>query len=294
MTISTIDRCLAAMLIGGLLFAYAASAADSPHWDKKMCQTCHTDALPVAGSASLKDANSEGLCESCHGERGDATGCRHLSDLAAGDLEMPDSFRDSLSDGAVVCTTCHDIVYQCKNARRQFSYQNPSFLRDRKSLRTGEFCFNCHEANGYKKLSPHKGVAGSPPGPTCLLCHATMPEASDTGQLTVKFNFDMDHNATCAGCHEVRPHPLGMSFSQAEQSEWVHLVAPAADILENMRESRAEFGISLPLDPNTGEIFCATCHNPHDFKVGGARGSQNSGAKHRLRLNNICQACHDK
>ena len=294
MTILTIDRFAAVVLIGGLLLACTTNAAESPHWNKSMCQTCHTDELPVAGSAGLKNANVEGLCESCHGRSGDAPGCRHISGMPMGDLEAPETFRESLDDGAVTCTTCHDIVYQCKNARRQFSFQNPMFLRERKSLRTGEFCFNCHVVDDYKKLNPHTGVSGSSQSPTCLLCHATMPHAGDKGELVVNFNMQADLNTICVGCHDVRPHPSGMTFSRAEQETWVHLVVPPDDIRENMSESRAALGVELPLSPVTGEIFCATCHNPHEFKVGGEHGSQEPAMKHRLRIRDICQACHDK
>jgi len=90
---------------------------------------------------------------------------------------------------------------------------------------------------------------------------------------------------------------MSMSFGAAaseKQDEWVHFVPPSEAVLQNMRESQAETGIELPLNPQNGEIFCATCHNPHDFKVGGEHGSQESGMEHRLRQDNICQACHDK
>ena len=61
-----------------------------------------------------------------------------------------------------------------------------------------------------------------------------------------------------------------------------------------MQKAQAETGIGLPLNPLNGEVFCATCHNPHDFKFGGEHGSQELEAKNRLRMSNICQACHDK
>ena len=99
------------------------------------------------------------------------------------------------------------------------------------------------------------------------------------------------------GCHKVRPHPGSMSFSAAaseRNDEWVHFVKPSETVLENMREAQAETGIGLPLDPHDGEIFCATCHNPHDFKVGGEHGSESPAAADKLRTDNICQVCHDK
>jgi hypothetical protein len=86
-----------------------------------------------------------------------------------------------------------------------------------------------------------------------------------------------------------------MSFGTSREEEgWVHLVSPSENILEKMRMAEADTGIVLPLNPQTGEVFCATCHNPHDFKIGGEHGSQVQDAKDRLRMNRICLACHDK
>jgi hypothetical protein len=86
-----------------------------------------------------------------------------------------------------------------------------------------------------------------------------------------------------------------MSFGGSQSTdEWVHFVVPSAEVLEHMKKAQAETGIGLPLNPQNGEIFCATCHNPHDFKLGGEHGSEEQVARNRLRINNICQACHDK
>ena len=284
---------VSAVLIVGLLLSVGVNAEDDPHWNKNECQTCHVDAVPVAGNISLHEADAEALCETCHGDRGDAKPCRHGSGLAVGDMTIADNFRASLKDGEVVCSTCHDVVYQCERPRVQYSFENPGFLRDRTSRKTGGYCFNCHEKAGYDKLNPHAGITGNPPRPTCLLCHKSFPETSSTGQLEVEFNMHNDLNDTCRGCHNVRPHPRNL-FAANTADEWVHFVVPSAEVLKNMHEAQAETGIGLPLNQLNGEVFCATCHNPHDFKFGGEHGSQEHEAKNRLRMNNICQACHDK
>ena len=294
MTILTINL---RILIAGLAIALAASqsswAQDSPHWNKGTCGACHVEATPVAGSISLKASDAESLCESCHGDRGDAKSCRHLSGIPVGDLLIPERFQASLKEQQVVCTTCHDVVYQCEHPKLYYSFDNPGFLRDWEYKKTGEYCFECHQSSEYQKLNPHNGVAGNPLRATCLLCHSSFPETSSTGQLNVEFNMQHDLNDTCRGCHDVRPHPNNM-FSPGQSDEWIHLVVPSDEILEKMRKSEQETGVVLPLNSQNGEIFCATCHNPHAFKVGGEHGSQSANAKHRLRLNNVCQACHDK
>jgi hypothetical protein len=270
-------------------------AQGSPHWKKNTCQTCHVEPAPVDGLVNLNESDAEALCETCHGDRGDAIPCRHASGIPIGDVAIPESLGASLKDDKVVCSTCHDIVYQCEHARPHFSYQNRGFLRDRTSRDSSDYCFKCHDSSEYGKLNPHAGVTGMPPRSTCFLCHASIPEASVTGELLVKFNMQHDMNDTCRGCHNVRPHPKGMTYGgKSVREEWIHLITPSAAVIENMRESQIETGIGLPLNPLNGEVFCATCHNPHDFKLGGEHGSEEQVAKNRLRMNNICQACHDK
>ena len=282
-------------VIAGLALIFAVNQAslaqDNPHWQKDTCQVCHQEAEPVAGPVNLNAPDAEALCETCHGDRGDAKSCRHASDISAKGYEVDDNLVSSLKDGRIACTTCHDLVFQCERPNTYYRYENAGFLRERGLQDTAEYCSKCHEPK-LGKLNPHQGVGGSPPGPTCLLCHANVPEADAMGQLIVEFNMEHDLNDTCRGCHEVRPHPKN-TFRPSSTEEWVHLVVPSAKILENMRETKAATGVGLPLSPVNGEVVCATCHSPHDFKVGGGHGSQ-VGTKHKLRINNICQACHEK
>ena len=294
MTILVIRPGILALLLGSLLFHSTTYAEDSPHWNKDGCQTCHVEAAPVDGVVNLNATDAEALCETCHGDRGDALPCRHASGVAVGNVTVADKLQSSLKDGQLVCSTCHDIVYQCERPRMHFSLQNRGFLRDRTSRQAGDYCYKCHDQSAYAKLNPHAGVAGSPPRQTCLLCHESVPETSATGELVVNFNMQTDLNDACRGCHDTPPHPKSMSFSKKAPDGWVHLRQPSDGVRERMRETQTLTGIELPLDPQTGEIYCATCHNPHDFKIGGEHGSQSRNAKYRLRLDNICQACHEK
>jgi hypothetical protein len=297
MTMLIIRRVILPFLLGSLLASPASRAEDSPHWSKESCQTCHSEATPQAGTASLNAVDAEALCENCHGSRGGAVPCRHSSGIPVGDIEIAPIFQSSIKDGQIVCSTCHDIVYQCKNAKPHFSLQNRGFLRDRTSRNAGDYCFKCHNESAYSKLSPHQGIVGSPPRPTCLLCHEQLPESGSSGELLVEFNMRHDLNDTCRGCHKTPPHPKAMTFSTFAAKApdgWIHLIEPSEKILATMEVTREVTGTVLPLDPQSGEVFCATCHNPHDFKVGGEHGSQSRQAKNRLRVDNICQACHEK
>ena len=101
---------------------------------------------------------------------------------------------------------------------------------------------------------------------------------------------EKDLNETCQGCHVSRPHPRSMTFGGAQDEGWVHFVEPPDEVRERMLKIKGETGIDLPLDPTNGKVFCATCHNPHEFK-GGPVAQQ---PKHRLRTDDICQVCHEK
>jgi hypothetical protein len=79
-------------------------------------------------------------------------------------------------------------------------------------------------------------------------------------------------------------------YSKQDEEKWVHLVMPSAEVLTRIQRAEAQAGVVLPLNPETGEIFCATCHNPHEFKGGSVAEQPN----HRLRANDICQVCHEK
>ena len=294
MTTSITNPVLSGLTLICLLLPLLADAQDSPHWNTNTCQACHVEAAPAAGNATLSEPDTEALCESCHGSRGNALPCRHASGIPAGDIAIAESLQGSLKNGQVVCSTCHDIVFQCERPKIQFSLQNPGFLRDRTSHESSDYCLKCHDVSAIEKLTPHAGVAGSPPGPTCPLCHVGIPETGSNGELLVEFNMGNNLNNMCLGCHLVTPHPKGMSFGTPKEEEgWVHLVAPSEKVLGKMRQTQAETGIGLPLHPETGEVFCATCHNPHDFKIGGEHGSEFRDTKHRLRINNVCQACHE-
>jgi uncharacterized Zn finger protein (UPF0148 family) len=282
-------------LIAAMLVSFSVSAQEdvsaSPHWTASGCVACHANATPAKGAVNLKAADAEALCETCHGSRGDALPCRHGSDIPAGSLAIAESLQSSLKDGNVVCTTCHDIVHQCERPKQYYSLENPGFLRDRTSRDAADYCYKCHKESAYSALNPHKGVAGNPPRATCPLCHTAVPESDRTGAIRASFNMEHDLNDTCRGCHEVRPHPRPIViYTKQQEDEWVHLVAPSQEVLAQMRHAEQANGVVLPLSPEKGEVFCATCHDPHEFK-GGPVAEQ---PEHRLRADNICQVCHEK
>jgi len=269
----------------------ADDSQSDPHWNKKTCETCHLNAIPVPGNIALRADRAEELCESCHGSHGNARSCRHSSDVPVGGQPMLESYRNSVQDGQLVCTTCHDLTVQCLSPGKPYRIVNPGFVRDRSSPDTSEHCYGCHDDSEYEKLNPHEMVAGDPAKPTCLLCHASIPVADERGRLVVDFNMPDKLNDTCLGCHNIRAHP-GRSIA-AKPGGWSHLALPSAEVQRNMQLTVAKYGSVLPLDPYSGQVFCATCHNPHDDGLEGYPVATPPGSEHRLRVNDICQACHD-
>jgi hypothetical protein len=259
------------------------------HWNKATCGACHAGGPPAAGNIALKHAPLEEGCSECHDGRGGAPGCRHRSDLPVGDLSVPEYYKAAMINDRITCRTCHDVTFQCNNPDIAYSFQNPGFLRNRVSRDTADQCFECHDSQRYAALNPHAGTIEDWPEPTCLLCHERVPQSTANRASGVSFNMQRDLNDICRGCHDVRPHPTGMSFG-AKPEGWVHLATPSADVRGKMERWEAATGLRLPLSPYNGEIYCATCHDAHES----AEGVAAQQPEDRLRADNICQACHEK
>jgi len=279
------------LLLGCTAASYPGRAepVGNPHWDSSACQACHEHPNPDPAHLGLRTAEPDALCADCHGEGYDGGSCRHASGISPGAMPVPDSLRVALVADRITCTTCHDLAVQCTAPGQSYRYMNPGFLRDRKSLDTASECFRCHDPRGFEKLNPHENAGDR----SCLLCHATQPSRGADGHwLAVDFNMQHDLNDTCRGCHPVRPHPAN-AFSGVEPG-WDHLAVPSDKVVAKMRATEAATGAVLPLEPETGKVHCATCHEPHEDGLNIHPAVAGPGTAHRLRLEHMCQACHEK
>lgn len=277
------------LLAGLLLLPFAAGTAEpeaSPHWDRRACGACHVDATAGGGP---RHAEGDALCQDCHEGEG-ALPCRHASDLAlsaARRASLPAAYQSALNGGRLGCSSCHDLLLQCEGGS-DTAYLNPEFLRGGPFRPPERACLQCHDAGKYQKLNPHRQIDnGQLDQKSCAFCHAG---AVADGRIEPATSFHIAGERQCMGCHPVAPHPLAMPGQPTD--DWTHLARPDDGMLARMRDTAARTGIELPLDPATGKVSCFSCHDPH--AAGVIPGLPPPQDKARLRMRDICEACHDK
>ena len=282
---AAVARCLAVALTG-LCCAWPAIAAagDFPHWDEQACNACHGEGTPT----SIESYDDDAMCGTCH-EKAGTRSCRHPSNLVpddSGSVSLPDAYRSSTRGGRLVCTTCHDPLVQCQGDKLA-PYLNPRFLRGGPFQQPDEACLLCHDGASYAKLNPHAQLAG---GETrqdvCGFCH------KGTGdRISATSGFRIDASTHCLSCHAIAPHPMSMIPGSGIDS-WNHLVVPGESTMRRMSATRERTGARLPVEPGTGKITCATCHDPHEAGV--IAGDQPFLDRARLRPAARCEDCHEK
>lgn len=268
----------------------------NPHWRADACLACHA-ATPTQTALALRDADANRLCGVCH----DALSPHsyiHPTDMPLPPpmaQRAPQSFRDAVvrGGGNLTCLTCHDLPMQCLPARARERAFNPLFFRDGPYRDRTALCYRCHDGKAYERLNAHEqiGAQGRRREERCLVCHEHVPAAAGE-PARVDFNVPGDLSALCTGCHPSIPHPGG-SFSFGRKGEPNHLVVPAPGMAERMRRQARAQGIVLPLDPNTGKVYCGTCHNAHARGVLQGAAAHGADGKDRLRSPRLCEACHE-
>jgi hypothetical protein len=243
----------------------------NPH-EKNICAVCH-----VRREKMLRFDNDTMLCEKCHSE-GDVSVEAHSTNfkyVETKEVRIPRDF--PLNDGKVTCLTCH--LFNCLD-KNNFKYLRRPFSH------ITEFCFNCHNADEYKKYNPHIQI--NPDGTVnennCIICHSVKPDIKkDKGIESILLKGEP--NKICDGCHQIREaHPTGI----------LHTVTPSSTILNNIKSYEQKRGLVFPLGKNN-QILCVTCHLPHQFEL--IKGQAKNKYKHRTRLPEgyeLCNVCHNK
>ncbi|WP_303902743.1 hypothetical protein [Thiohalomonas denitrificans] len=278
----------------------------NPHWREEGCPACHQGGEEGAPALRTDDINR--LCNSCHstaavGDYIHPVGMKAHSDFLS---RMPPDFKEAITRGGnrVTCITCHDLPMQCDTSRRDEGNLNPRFFRGGPYQERTDLCFNCHNPKKYERYNPHDQIndQGELDLERCYVCHSVMPERSHAkGIHDVQFNLVDKLEQLCTGCHPWQPHPGGgwASFASGSTNGKGpnHLVVPTEEIRRNLEQHEKQNNIAMPLEPATGRVFCATCHNPHERGVQYLhRADKGADGVRRLRRgqHEICDACHDK
>jgi hypothetical protein len=274
------------------------SQVPNPHWRDDTCETCHSG-NPNSTHVKLNAPDSNQLCQFCHAVSfelidGHPIGVKPETDMIA---RMPKSYRDAIEHkgGKLECVTCHDLPAQCLSERRNEKRRNSLFLRDGPFRIRTQQCFLCHDAKSYERLNPHEQLteSGQIRDATCVLCHS---EDLDTlreikGIENLDFYGEDDLKNLCTRCHPWVPHPGGAFSITPEAAGKKHLGKPTEKVLAIMEKKAIKSKLTLPLEPVSGKIFCATCHDPHERGVL-ENTSLVKDIDKRLRAEKICIQCH--
>ncbi|HHJ15242.1 MAG TPA: hypothetical protein ENJ80_00935 [Gammaproteobacteria bacterium] len=275
----------------------------SPHWRDDACRSCHTSSRPSRRKLALRHKNPDLLCKNCH-DPATQHAYIHPADITpdpAMRKRMPADYRQAMKKGKIVCTTCHDLPAQCLVKRRQEQRNNPAFLRGAPFAHRSEPCYLCHDAKAYARINPHDQITdgGQIREATCVLCHDDVKQLqADAAIENVGFNIKQDLAKMCTGCHPWIPHPGGkfmFSSTFKDRKHPEHLTVPPEPMRKYMQHMAVKNDIILPLDPTTGKVYCATCHNPHERGLlKNSAAAKGADADKRLRMKDICTNCHDK
>lgn len=275
----------------------ATGQIPDPHWRADGCPACHAG-TPARGAVRLRDADIDRLCNSCH-DSVSPHSYIHPTGMplpAAMARRLPKSFQESIKRGGgkMTCIACHDLPAQCLPARARERGLNPRFFREGPYRDRTALCYRCHDPLAYERLNPHDQIdaRGQRREARCRVCHEPAPPAADAS-AKADFNVRGDLTALCTGCHPWVPHPGG-AFSFTREEGPNHLVVPSAGVARRMTQQARAQDIVLPLDPNTGRVYCGTCHNTHARGVLQGAAARGAESKDRLRSPQLCGACHEK
>lgn len=269
-----------------------------PHWHKDACLACHSSETE-AGVSVLK-ADGDHTCYYCHSKEEHTV--IHPVNLTVGKKmfsSMGADFRRHLSTGKKAgCLTCHNVLIQCKKKPGLGRMSNKLFLRGGYYSSRAGICYQCHDKKAYTKLNPHDQIsdAGVLEKDKCLICHLDVPQQHAGAPSTnTRMRSDLNRAEICLNCHIWQPHPGGNMSMFSGGKPPNHLVVPNNAIRTRLSMMTKKSDLEMPLEPGTGRVYCATCHNPHERGViRKASLAKGADEKKRLRSKRLCINCHEK
>lgn len=251
----------------------------NPHGDRTLCFTCHPGRIREGEEVRLaggRDVNR--LCNGCHLQEG-VRKAPHVVDVTSSEETWRmDYLGYPLSQGKLICTTCHDEVSHGKP-----DPSNPNFLRGGPYGDPERFCYRCHLEDRNRMNNPHYQVDGFGRirEDSCRFCHKYAPDPKTSKPR----NLEMvgDEVTICSNCHQSRPHP-----------DVDHLRGLSKEMMNRKTEYEARHKVRIPLS-GEGSITCSTCHNPHAKGVLKDEAGVGAGSKWRVPdFREVCAPCHGR
>ncbi len=280
---------------------------ENPHWDKEKCEACHLgDPLKKSTTSGAEDTHE--LCLNCHSNSTDHAYIHPVQ------VEIPKSYQTIMKNNwtyskvindqkTLTCDICHDVLNQCLVERSYMKNINPLFLREGPYANSNDICFKCHNFSSYEKLNAHDQINDNDTLKInkCRLCHrvplnSTIKRgiAKDIKYYPIINNLDVDRTLLCIRCHKKIDHPTS-AMKVASNKTFRHFIEITQEKYLTLKEITKVTGITIPLEPTSGRIYCGTCHDAHESGVfADSNADSAKPAPHRLRANKICSYCHDK
>jgi hypothetical protein len=251
----------------------------NPHGSRLLCFACHPGRIREGEEVRLAAGRDNiRLCNECH-EKPGVKKTPHVVNVPSseGTWRM-DYLGYPLSQGKLICSTCHDEVSHGKP-----DPANPKFLRGGPYAGEDQFCFRCHLEDKEAYNNPHRQVDafGRIRQDSCRFCHRKDPDPS----RKTAANLEMvgEDSAICPNCHQIRPHP-----------ERDHYVPLLGEKLRRKEDYEARHQVKMPLTAS-GKVSCSTCHNPHGKGVLKNESGVGAGSKWRVPdFREVCAPCHGR
>ncbi len=272
-----------------------------PHWNSKQCGICH-NGIPSKNNLKLHLRDVNKLCQSCH-QYIPVNLFNHSVKIKPGQkmlARMPIEFKKTLQSKLVKkdtmsCLTCHDVIMQCTPSQFFNKGRNSEFFRLGPFRSRTDLCFKCHNKNKFKRFNPHNQISktGIVKTNTCYVCHAEVSKLSKlNSSKDLSFNVS-DYSKMCTGCHIWKPHPGGELAFGFRKKTANHLVKASDLVLLQMKLMLGKNKVYFPLEPITGKVHCATCHNIHEAGVIKNKiKSKGADSDNKLRQQQMCEICH--
>ncbi|MBI5893743.1 MAG: hypothetical protein HZB79_08865 [Deltaproteobacteria bacterium] len=286
---------------GSFHISYAAEKEIiNPHWNKDNCNACHKGSHPTAGNPELKfNGNTIELCNSCHSIISKDKYIHAVGMVPDEENygKMADEFKNAIKkEGKLTCGVCHELKYQCLETESYRKENNPRFFRGGPYAKRTDICMKCHDASKYAIFNPHDQIddKGQIKQGICVYCHNITPDRMKAkGIEDVTFRVKDDLNRLCTRCHRSEIDLLGCITNEGKTLN--HHVKASLDVRERIKRFEQDNDIIFPLEPSTGKVFCATCHNPHKSGVQIlSRANKGADSSKRLRSESVnsCNPCH--